>query len=294
MYRCLLILFVTFSANAQTLRYKDLIFTDIIVQNNLHYAPGKQHRFDLYQPKDDTATQRPLIIWLHGGGFKFGSKAAPGVHLWSNTFAQRGYVCAGLNYTLSKKNTLTRFDELKKACYRAVTDIDSAIAFFKQHAKEYRLDTTRIIIGGNSAGAMIALQAAYSNRADLASLAHLPAGTAKPETNPSHIAGVVNFWGGLFRLEWIGRSKIPLVSVYGDRDRVVPLDRRDTSLFGGIAIHKRAKEKGVPNALKIFEGYSHELQKHFNPIFPVSYKTKERWLNAGVFVAEFLWKELFN
>jgi hypothetical protein len=48
----------------------------------------------------------------------------------------------------------------------------------------------------------------------------------------------------------------------------------------------------IPNALKAYEGFSHELQKHFNP-FLVSRKTRRRWLEAAQFAADFLYDELY-
>ena len=71
----------------------------------------KAYLFDLFQPfKDDKEPlKRPLIIWMHGGGFKYGSKSAKNIQLWCKTFAQRGYVCVALNYRLSKKNTIFNF-----------------------------------------------------------------------------------------------------------------------------------------------------------------------------------------
>jgi hypothetical protein len=48
----------------------------------------------------------------------------------------------------------------------------------------------------------------------------------------------------------------------------------------------------IPNKLKVFEGYGHELQKHFNPVFAGA-KAKKRWLMAGDFIADFLYEQLF-
>lgn len=294
-------IFTCTTALAQTgapVLYRDMVFTNTEVTKDLSYAmrshndsKEKYFRFDLYQPAGDVAAKRPLIIWLHGGGFKFGSKKAEGVQLWSQTFAQRGYVCAALNYRLSKENTLFNFPKLRRACYDAVSDVDEAISYFKQHASEYRIDTNRIIVAGNSAGGMIALQAAYSNRAEFASMVGAENVLVNTGKNPSHIAAVVNFWGGLFNIEWLNKSKVPLFTAYGDQDKIVPVDRKDTSLYGAISIHAKANEQQIPNELKVYEGYSHELQKHFNPIFGPSRKTKERWLDLGQRVADFLWRE---
>jgi acetyl esterase/lipase len=157
-------------------RYKDLVFPDVSVQKDLSYAgdgvsdKSKTYQYDIYQPAGDQAARRPLIIWMHGGGFKFGSKNDKDISLWCRSFAQRGYVCAAINYSLHKGNFSFKYDVLKKDCYKAVDDLKSAIAYFKLNAARYHIDTSKIILAGNSAGGMIALQAAYCNPSDLRKL----------------------------------------------------------------------------------------------------------------------------
>src|ERR1700759_3942621 len=131
---------VSLSVKAQTpggIRYKDVIFPDVQIDKDLSYDPNavkeekKWYQFDLYQPKNDDASNRPLIIWMHGGGFKFGSKNAKGMKIWGESFAKRGYVCAAINYRLSKHNPLFHFDELLKSSYYAVQDAKRAVLYFK-------------------------------------------------------------------------------------------------------------------------------------------------------------------
>jgi len=281
-------------------RYKDEIFKSVSTQKNISYVEEKRagikkkhHLFDLYEPKDDTAQNRPLIIWMHGGGFKLGSKHAKGIRIWSRSFAKRGYVSAGLNYRLSKHNPLFNFTELKRSCYDAVQDVNEAIAFFKKNHAQYRIDTNRIILAGNSAGGMIALHAAYTSNAELAASAQITETGLSTVYNPSKVAAVVNFWGGLFNINWLNNSYVPIVSVHGSNDRLIRISHKDTSLYGSADIHEMADKLKIPNALKIFDGYSHELQKHFNPIFHDS-STEQRWLDAGQFAADFLYSKLLK
>jgi predicted esterase len=255
-------------------RYKDAIFSSITVQRDLSYASGKSHRFDWYEPREDTTTARPLIIWMHGGGFKFGSKNMQGIRLWSDFFARRGYECAAIDYQLGKKNLRFKYDDLVRNCVQAVGDCREAIAWFKRNAARLRIDTSRIILAGNSAGGMIALQTAYG-------------------VEPGGAAAVINFWGGIFDTRWLQRARVPIVSVHGRNDNIVPYDHKGYPLYGSGAIHPIADSLHIPNRLKTYEGYSHELQKHFNPLI-VSRLTKRRWLEAAQFAADFLYEELFN
>jgi len=282
-------------------RYRDAVFTDVKVDKDIAYQQQvpdgikkKYYLFDLYQPAADTAAsqKRPLLIWMHGGGFKFGSKNTSEVQLWCTSFAQHGFVCAALNYRLSKKNTLFKFKALVSGAADAVEDVRNAMVFFKQHAKEYRIDTNRIILAGNSAGAIVALQAAYSSPAELATLAE-DSTINKPAVPTGKIAAVVNFWGALFNIDWLKKASIPIVSVHGSNDHTVPANTKGTSFFGSIAIHKEADKLHIPNRLKVYEGYAHELAKHFNPLW-TNKAAKERRREAADFAADFLYETLFK
>ena len=300
-------LFPLLSANGpgqsiKPIKYKDLFFSTVSIQKNISYASEKKNGiikneflFDIYEPETDSTQRRPLIIWLHGGGFNFGSKNAKGIKLWCEDFAKRGYVCVGLNYRLSKKLPIFNFLELKKSCYNAVLDIDEAVQWFKNNQAKYRIDPNRIILAGNSAGAMIALQAVYSSKKELAGSAKLPATDSYPtRINPGNIAAIINFWGGLFDITWLRNTKVPIVSVHGTEDNIVSIDHKDTSFFGSLAIHKTADSLHIPNSLKSYQGYSHELQKHFNPFFEADKATQKRWLEAGEFAAGFLYDQFFK
>ncbi len=289
----------TNAQNADLHRYKDILFSDIAIQKDLSYFSDalpderKYYLFDLFQPNNDHAAPRPLIIWMHGGGFKFGTKDAKGIRIWCKSFAQRGYVCAALNYRLSKKNPLFHFDELQKSAFYAVQDAKRAIEYFRQHQAEFNIDPDKIILAGNSAGGMIALQAAYSTDAELSKMA----GINNAKINKFGIikvAGVVNFWGAIYDLNWLKNASIPIVSVLGSKDRIVPPTHKSAPLYGAVDIKTKADAFHIPNALKVFDGYSHELQKHFNPLFAGGKGTQKRWLEAGQFAADFLYNSILN
>ena len=276
-------------------RYKDLIFNDITINKDQTYYPGalkgekKPYLFDLYQPTNDVAKARPLIIWMHGGGFKYGSKTAKGVKVWSENFAQRGYVCVSINYRLSKHNPLFHFDELLKSSFYAVQDAKRAVAYFRENAARYGIDPDRIILGGNSAGGFMALDAAYSKNEDFGKMANIPEEDIKAAGIPHQpIYAVINYWGAIYNLEWLKNSKTPIISVHGSKDGLVPITHKGAPLNGSLGIKNKADELHIPNTLKVYEGYSHELQKHFNPFFEGPHAEK-RWLEAAQFTADYLY-----
>jgi hypothetical protein len=89
-------------------------------------------------------------------------------------------------------------------------------------------------------------------------------------------------------------TRVPIVSALGSNDGLISPTHKSAPLYGGEDIHTTADSLHIPNKIKIFEGYSHELQKHFNPIFPVGSGTEQRWLEAGQFAADFLYNSLFK
>jgi len=306
MYKQLLLLLAIFcvslTATAQTgkcFRYKDIIFSNIRIDKDIPYKPNavkdekKAYLFDLYQPLNDEVKSRPLIIWMHGGGFRFGSRKAAGARFWCTGFARRGYLCASIEYRMTVKKTLTSFPALIKGCSIAVEDAREAVAYFKANYKKWNIDTNCIILGGNSAGGMIALQAAYSRPADLARLAgDTVAGGSTPISGYSDgVAAVINFWGAIFDANWLNNARVPIVSVHGGNDHIVSAGRKGEHFFGSLSIHEKADSLSIPNRVKIYNGYSHELQKHFNPFF-TGRAPKRRWQEAGQFAADFLYKEV--
>jgi predicted esterase len=290
---------IVHSQSQSLIKYKDHVYT-ISVTNNVSYynntdasEKSKYYLFDLFQPNEDTSGFKPLIIWMHGGGFKYGNKKSGGLPLWCREFAKRGYICASINYRLSKKKPLRRFPDLVEGCLDATGDLQKAIAYFKQNYALYKIDTSKIIAAGNSAGGITALHAVYSSPYEMMQLINKPGYDSLNKIhNPAGIRAVINFWGALFDSSWLKNERIPIVSVHGEKDRIVKFDRQGP-VNGSLVIHRMADSLGIPNQLKSFPGFGHELQKHFNP-FLIGKKTKRRWKEVADFAAEFLYNELFK
>lgn len=298
---CLFWGFITYGQSQQR-RYRDIVFDYIRLQKNVSYRTEpegvnpKYFLMDVYQPDKDTASKRPLIIWMHGGGFKFGHKKAGGTPIWAKAFAGRGYICAAINYRLNKEKPLTDYKALVQQCMLAIEDLQHVVSFFKTHHEKYRLDTGCIILAGNSAGGMIALQAVYSNAAELAARVsnQNPVNNYPADHNPMNIKAVVSFWGALFDINWLNNANVPLALVHGRKDKIVPATTTADSLFfGGLSVHQEADKRGINNRLKLYNNYAHELQRFF---IPVMFKepVKRRWEEAGKFAADFLYEQLFK
>ena len=68
------------------------------VERDVEYAnvDGKILHMDLYQPRDSVA-QPPLVVWIHGGAWRSGSKESVPVKHWLS----HGVMIASVNYRLS-------------------------------------------------------------------------------------------------------------------------------------------------------------------------------------------------
>jgi acetyl esterase/lipase len=112
------------------------------ILRDLPYVTGGHPRqtLDLYVPRD--GTNLPLLIHIHGGAFKAGSKA-DGVPV---AYAHQGYAIASLNYRLSQH---AKFPA-------QIEDCKAAVRWLRAHAAEYRLDPNRFAAWGASAGGYLA------------------------------------------------------------------------------------------------------------------------------------------
>jgi acetyl esterase/lipase len=152
-------------------RYRDQVFPTVTTTSGIVYGSAVDQtgatvtlRLDVYRPTGDTVTSRPLVVFVHGGGFSGGTRTSPEIVDEATYLAQRGYVTASISYRLvsggcSGSNPVT---VCLTAISHATIDAQSAITFLKANAATYGIDTTRVAIAGTSAGAITAANVALS------------------------------------------------------------------------------------------------------------------------------------
>ena len=187
-----LLLMVCISAAMAQVRYLDQVFssasaTTTFYGNNYtvitlsvtgHTAPLPQ-RVDIYTPNGDTATNRPLIIYLHTGNFlpisvngSCGGTITDSSNVeFATRLAKMGYVVAVADYRLGWRpdlpaELLKRFT-LINAAYRGVQDVRSCIRYFRKSVAEqgnpFGIDPEKVVVWGQGTGGYISLAAAYLN-----------------------------------------------------------------------------------------------------------------------------------
>lgn len=226
---------------------------------------GEQLKLDIYSPSKDTMQARPLIIFMHGGGFSGGTRTNEAEVKFAESAARKGYVAVQISYRLSRKGQSFGCDyeaEGKMNTFRlAAEDFMDAVHFMLKKGSEYKIDPSRIIVGGSSAGAEAVLNAVYNERLMFKDL-------SKYEN--VEFAGVFSLAGAVVDARYITKDRaVPGVFFHGTEDNLVPYgtgphhwcDRDKPGyiiLDGSQTIVQRLKELNASYLLYSFEGGRHE------------------------------------
>ncbi len=231
--------------------------------------------------------KRPFILLIHAGAFRVGCRSAMASECIE--FAQRGYVAATIDYRLGwvpgdqqtgncngdrfcypdscaelDKNTCKAIykDSNQFAVYRAIQDAHAALRFIVHYASQLNIDVNSIYIGGQSAGAVTAVNLAYVSQSEINSrypnimpvLGRIDT-AGNSFTNDFTISGVYNNWGAVMDTTFINGTvnRIPMIAFHGWNDNVVPYVKANflscsffDSSCGSYAIYKRLTRK-YPN-----------------------------------------------
>ncbi|MEL6866520.1 MAG: alpha/beta hydrolase [Bacteroidota bacterium] len=257
-------------------RYLDTLFTEVTATKEVKYGANTNQSgantdllMNIYEPANDTETNRPLIILAHGGGFAEGAKEDfDGL---AQKFAKAGYVAATISYRLIGG---VADPSLQKAVVDAVQDMKAAVRYFTIDNK-FNINPNNIFIGGFSAGAVTALHYAYFQDAEISSAppelqSYLAAsgGLSGNSGNPGaseKVKGVINIAGGLFSANWVSANEPILYSIHGAMDTDVYCDKDPEAQSnpqgdfteGSCLIHPILDSLGITNQFKKIEGGDH-------------------------------------
>ncbi len=110
----------------------------------LAYGSDSLQALDLWVPEG--AKNAPLVLYVHGGGWKRGSKNnATGRAMPAHMMAQ-GYAFASIDYRLVPRNTVEE----------QASDVAAALAHILKRADSLGIDRSRVVLTGHSAGAHLA------------------------------------------------------------------------------------------------------------------------------------------
>ncbi len=120
---------------------------------NVKYGDHERNTFDLW--RSDARDPAPLVIFIHGGGFRRGDKAL----LYNSSvladLLDAGFSVAGINYRFAKQSPEGSLGSMK--------DTARFVQFMRHHAKTYNIDPHKIACYGGSAGAVASLWLALTD-----------------------------------------------------------------------------------------------------------------------------------
>jgi hypothetical protein len=267
-------------------RYLNEVFASYQLQSNIQFGQvsSKTLYFDLYTGTGDTVTSRPLVIFIHGGGFKGGDKVSNFGTLVCGGLAKRGYVVASIDYRVA--STIPSDTAHFEAMLKALQDTKAAVRFFKKNASTYGVDPSQVFATGSSAGSITALHLAYLDSTEVpkyvswANVGGSFEGTSGTPGFSSRIQGVISNWGAIGDTAWMKRGDVPVYCVHGTSDSTVYYDQIPADgpfLYGSKFIYAAAQRVGIPSGVRLFSNTGHTLDDNATKQ-DSAYKDFSAWL----------------
>ncbi len=237
----------------------------VTAHRDIEYARVDDHslQLDLYLPDSPSSnskkTKPPLLMWVHGGGWRNGDKGR--INSMFIQLVGEGYAAASINYRL---NGLAGHPE-------HIHDCKAAVRWLRANAEEYGYDTTRIGVGGGSAGGHLVLMLGMT-----ANVEELEGNIGEHLDQSSRVAAVLDLFGpsdfvtfskgnSRFRsrhqvpadrllsaspLHYLTDDDAPVLIFQGDEDSTVPLSQSELQ-------HDRYQKAGLESTLHIIAGAGH-------------------------------------
>lgn len=266
----ILILFAASFAGAQNTTESLLQIHDRYwMQPDIVYSTANNTplKLDVWYPRDNP-NPTPTLVYIHGGGWIFGSKE--GAILQTLPYMEKGWRVVNVEYRMAGNSLAPA----------AVEDARCALRWVFRNAKLYNFDTSKIVVTGHSAGGHLALMMGMlsdGNPLDNQCYADEKYGDVKMK-----VAAIVNWYGptdiyDLFQGEnlrnygkmWIGSQSNPkeiadkvspltyvraglppTISIHGDKDDVVPYSH-------ATRLHAELDKVKVPNKLVTIKNGGH-------------------------------------
>ena len=227
-------------------------------------------KLDVYQSLKASAPA-PTLLYTHGGGWTGGSKE--GSSLTFLPYLQMGWNVVNIEYRVGSVSPAPA----------AVEDCLCAQRWVYRNAKQYNIDTSRLVVSGESSGGHLAL---------MSGMAPASAGLDRQCPGPENlkVAAIISWYGPTdvvelldgpnmrtYAVNWLSsqtnREEIarrvsplsyvrpglpPILIVHGDADPVVPYSQ-------SVRLRDALTKAGVPNELVTVPGGRHNAPMGFTP-----------------------------
>lgn len=270
---------------------------------DISYGTEESNKFDLYLPKDSSKENYGLVVYLHAGGFTSGDKAGDENMLaW---LCSKGYVAAGINYTLrtetNNASVLLESNEIKEAIPQVV-----------DAAKKQGYNIDKMAVAGGSAGHTLAMIYAYRDADEAPVPVVLTFGAVGPSsfyvedwdvygfdqdteearTSAAFLFGVM---GGvditpdeikegsyvekmkeISAAEWVSKNPIPSVVAYGTCDKIQPFKASlrlkkalEENNVDHVYLEMPHSGHGLQNDNKVSKKWMESIDEYLNKYLPV-------------------------
>ena len=276
------------------LTYEDIVFGSGLAHSQSSTEPSAVPlKLDVYCP-DTNSTNRPVLMFIHGGGFTGGIKHKPEIIEMGKYYASRGFVYVSIDYRTTEE--LGNIDDMNQeevieyyrgiapqewiehslegaestkqiqqavAMYTAQRDAKAALRWVIANADTYEIDTDEIAVGGASAGAITTVALGLTDLGDFRDEISLQDDPTLSTTNLNEtyeVQSMIYFWGS--------NKKVELYNTVYEVDRY---DGDDPELFmahgdgydpvtpyeGALVLQDIYDSLNIHNELVTLEGHGH-------------------------------------
>ena len=244
--------------------YCEPVFTTYDKTEDVIYGiDTDQHKMIIYQPQDDTRTDRPIVLLFGGGGFVSASNLERLEPLAINL------VQHGVGVALARYRVVPEEDGSTRLIV-AQQDSRTAVRYLRKEASTWGLDPDLIFNGGYGAGGFIALFHAYVDNSDLStnevdfinSIGGMEGLDQGNSGHSSEVLGVVSLAGGIYdfnNLNLITSDDVPIFAIHGTADSEVPYESsgNDPVTYGSKPIVDKVHSVGLASYLFTIENGDH-------------------------------------
>ncbi len=227
------------------------------IEPNITYESvgGVEMKLDVYRPKVKAPKPLPTLIFIHGGGWRAGTKESYSLRVLP--WLEKGWNVVNVEYRVTSMGRAPA----------AVEDCRCALRWIIENSEKYSFDKTRIVVSGQSAGGHLALMTGMATKET--------AFDPNCQGAETDVAAIINWFGITdvgdllegknkteFASNWIGKDRFdqldliklvspltyvreglpPIITIHGDADPLVPY-------LHAVRLHEALDKANVPNQL---------------------------------------------
>jgi acetyl esterase/lipase len=233
-------------------RFLEKTFEEVYIQKEIKFAESVNEKgelenlkLDIYSPQGDEMVNRPVILWIHGGGFRPGNdKSQSYIVEMAKRFSLKGYVGLSIDYRVREQPR----ENPEATIFDTVEDAGKALLWLRENTKILKIDPSKIIVAGGSAGGILGTNLCLNDNKNI------------PGVDKAGIIAFVNLWGSPSP-EWGGpdvdENDPPTIIIHGTEDELVAYEN-------SVKLKAELDKNNVRNELVTISGAGHTPVKHMD------------------------------